>query len=89
MSTARKETIKIVQSIYAVVWVDQSYRCPNGPGLPGGPKPGTGLARHEPGMARSEPGPGRPGHQAVPGPKAWHDGLGPARLDFIFFYFFI
>jgi hypothetical protein len=27
--------------------------------------------------------------RAVPGPKVWHDGLGPAQSDSIFFYFFI
>jgi hypothetical protein len=28
------------------------------------------------------------GRWAVPGPKAWHDELSPARPGFIFFYFF-
>lgn len=36
------------------------YTCPNGLGLPSGPKPDTGLVWPEPGTTRSEPGPCRP-----------------------------
>jgi hypothetical protein len=57
------------------------YRCQNGLGLSGGPKPDTGLAWHEPITARTEPGlyrpspisgpvPARPGQRVVPRPKA-------------------
>jgi hypothetical protein len=48
---------------------------------------GMNPARHVVNRARA--GPARPGHRAMPGSKAWHDGLGLARPDFIFFYFFI
>jgi hypothetical protein len=43
-------------------------------------------------LARSEPArvsPARPGHQAVHRPKAWHDGLDPARSNFILFSLFL
>jgi hypothetical protein len=41
-------------------WWQQYLEMSRRTGLAGGPKPGTGLARHEPDMTRSEPGPCRP-----------------------------
>jgi hypothetical protein len=46
----------------------------------------TNPARHIVNRARA--GPAWLGHRAMPGPKAWHDGLGPARPDFIYFFYF-
>jgi hypothetical protein len=55
------------------------YRCPNGPDLPGGPKPGTNPARHVVNRARA--GPARP-----PG-RAWAEGVTRrARPDVILFF---
>jgi hypothetical protein len=57
------------------------YRCPNGPGLPGGPKPGTNLARHVVNRARADPA-RSPGH-------AWAEGVARrARPVLARFYFF-
>jgi hypothetical protein len=64
-----------------------AYRCPNGPGLPGGPRPGTGLARHESGTARSELGPCRLG--LVTGSCLGRRRGTTTRPGMVRFYFFV
>ena len=60
-----------------------AYRCPNGPGLPGGPKHGTNLARHEHGRPRAHAGPARTSCHAWAVGEARRAGPGTARFFFI------